>query len=455
MATIKFRRGSSDPTTGISPTGLTLGEPVLNTQLNKFWIGASGAAGFTAIWVGAEIENSVNWNSPSAFKLATQAAIASRINTIVGASAGVQTLEGLSGTIDLVFGTGISGSTSAGTITLENTGVTRLGLSGDWRTRGVTNFGGAATGGVTLGAETWQGNPTPALNTMSSTSVTFGITSGTVLTGKTAMEILELMLVQYLSPSFSSFSMGFCAGSGIASSYATTLAFGISCDFDRTSTVTWALDPSGDENAVNGVTLTASTTNVIGTVTGTNVTIWGPSYMNSVTAGSCGGFTYSYKGTTYGSGTSSLVTFTLRGRDSQGSAFTRSASTINWYPRMYYGWTSNASVDYPPDDWKSISKLTSGTTSGELITATNKTAPAKTFTIETPSSAQYLYFWIDAYFSPATIKDADTGFAFDTVGGTSGVVVTGVTIDDGITTKSYRKYRSTNTQTSGFNITIG
>ena len=66
MATIKFKRGSSD-TTGT----LAAGEPALNTASSKLWIGVDGT---NKKWVGAEIEASPSdWTDVT--KLATQSAI--------------------------------------------------------------------------------------------------------------------------------------------------------------------------------------------------------------------------------------------------------------------------------------------------------------------------------------------------------------------------------------------
>lgn len=443
MATIRFKRGDRDPVIGVQPSGLTLGEPVFNTQLNKFWIGGSGAAGFTGIWIGAEIENSVNWNSPSEYKLATQAAISSRISAIVGASAGVQTIEGLSGAIDLVFGTGISGSTSAGTITLQNTGVTRLGFSGDWRTRGVTNFNGPGTGGVTLGSEVWAGNANPSLNSYP----TFGITAGTVLTGKTPMEILEMMLVQYLNPSFDTISMGFALPSGIVATSNVGIPLGISLDSNNISNITWTLNPSGLGNVIGGATLSthSDTTTVIGIVGTRVIDSFGVTGITNTTYLSYNGFSAAYKGiTTNASTLRSRVRFTLTGRNTNNGTFAISNSATNWWPRLYWGWTGNPSLNYPIDSWKSIGVLNTSITSGKLIESTSATTPnvilSESDTGDPPGGgSQYLYLWVPNQYNPE-IKDVNNAaFAMTP---DSPFVVSGVTIDDGVNTIVYKRYRS-------------
>lgn len=451
MATIRFRRGNTDPTAAIQPTGLTMGEPVFNKELNTFWIGGSGPDGFTAIWVGAEIENTLSLESASPYKLATQYAIVNQIKTIVGASAGVQTIEGLSGQIDLVFGTGISGSTSPGVITLQNTGVTRLGLSGDWRTRGVTNFGGAATGGVTLGSEVWAGNATPAINSAQLSSGKFGaITNSTVLTGKSPMEILELMLIDYLTPTLSNLSMGFVNASA-TNSTATNLAFGMTADSNGTSLVSWSY--SNPTNiASGGATLSSSTS---GLVSGSNGTLLTPASIPSAT-GTDGAQNISftpaahYVGITVASTTAtSSVTFTLTAKPTQGSNITTS-KTYRWYPRIYHGWTTDPGLMYPPDSWKRNNNLATGLTTGALMGTLSMTVndPDGGYSWTMPNTPgdgntpNYVYFWIHSHWLPGVIKAAAEGgndFAIDT--DLAGTLVTGLTIDNGYTA-TYRRYRS-------------
>lgn len=457
MATIRFRRGDSNPTAAIQPTGLTMGEPVFNKELNTFWIGGSGPDGFTAIWVGAEIENTLSLENASPYKLATQYAIVNQIKTIVGASAGVQTIAGLSGTVSLVFGTGISGSTSAGAITLQNTGVTRLGLSGDWRTRGVTNFGGAATGGVTLASEVWQGGATFSLNSVTK----FGaLTTTTSLTGKTPMEILELMLFEYLTPTFASFTTGFSAERGIASAYTTTLPYGVSADFGTNSNLSWTT--TNTQNIVGGATVTISTaTSVVGPVA--NTVLLTPTEIPNTTANSYSGFTWgvAIKGIGPNSSGDSQVQFRITGRTAGAGTFSTTSTIINWYPRIFYGWTADPGLTYPYDSWKSIGVLNSGTTSGRLMPSSmNKTLPAMTLTTtetgDPPGGgSQYFYFWLDSYYNVAYTNIKDNNNQTWGVDGATGVLINGITIDDGVSTRSYRRYRSTDALAGAQTIKIG
>lgn len=413
MATIRFRRGNTDPVAGIAPTGLTAGEPVFNTADNKFWIGGT-SGGFTAIWVGAAIENSPNWNSPSPIKLATQEAISSLVNSRV---------SGATGQV-----------------------VTRIGVSGDWRVRGVTLFTSGPTGGITLGSEVWQGSATAALNSFPS----FGITAGTVLTGKTPMEILELMLVQYLTPALSNFNMQFDPeGSGNTSNFA--YAFGMTADND-TSSPTYSISNTVNVNTTVGAVITASSTggHIQGDFTGNLVV-----FPNAVTGSGQVAFgpATKYKGISFGSGSSCFVTFQIAARNTQGTTFT-TTRTYNWYPRIFFGRSTNAGLTYPLDAWKNPNQITGvfiTTTSGNTTGAMMTTGLPYSFTVPAGASDEYIYFWLDASFSPTTIKS--DGFVFSTTN-SSGDTITGLTLDDGYTTRTYKRWRSQNTLASQYTINL-
>lgn len=172
MATIKFKRGTTDPS-----TGFTAGEPAINTSANKFFVNN----GSSNIWIGAEIETSPgDWTS--ATKLATQSAIKSYVEGVVSsqgagftvaassgtpqiivpgtdtftiaAGSGISTTAGATDTITIantgvtgaVAGTGISVSSSTGNVTFTNTGVQSLTLSA------TANGGLAVSGAGTTGA---------------------------------------------------------------------------------------------------------------------------------------------------------------------------------------------------------------------------------------------------------------------------------------------------------------
>lgn len=417
MATIRFRRGNTDPIQTLAPSGLTAGEPVFNTADNKFWIGGT-SGGFTAIWVGAAIENSPNWNSPSPIRLATQAAISDLVNSRVTGATGLF--------------------------------VTRITVSGDWRTRGVTLFSLSGTGGVTLGSEVWQGNSFPAINTAQLSSGKFGaITNTTLLTGKTPMEILELMLIDYLTPSLSNLSMGFVnASSGTQNN----LAFGMTADANGGSSFSW--NYSNGQNIANGATLEVTTTGLVSGSVGNLVFV---SSATGIANGQNINFTPAahYVGITVANtSTAASAVFTLKAKPTQGADITTPA-TYRWYPRIYHGWTTDAGLTYPPDSWKRDNVLTGLTTGGLMginnMTSTNPDGGYSWTMPNTPgdgNTPMYVYFWIHSHWTPNVIKDAAAGgqdFAMTT--GTAGTIVTGLTIDNGYTA-TYRRYRSEELLTS-------
>lgn len=117
MATIKFRRGSGQP------TGLTAFEPAFDTLNNRFFINN----GSTALWVGARIDNdnSLGGAGASGFVLPTQLSVKTYVDNQFAGGA-VTSVDGVTGAVDLLAGTGISITTPTGSakgITVSNTGV--------------------------------------------------------------------------------------------------------------------------------------------------------------------------------------------------------------------------------------------------------------------------------------------------------------------------------------------
>ena len=145
MATIRFKRGSTDPVVGIGPTGLTAGEPAFNSTDNKFFI----HNGTTAIWVGAEIENTnANWSdgtvvpTKNAVNLLVSGAISGGGNLVnsVNAATGDVTISD--------SGPGLLVDTTNKTIAITNTGVTGLTLSAATN-KGLSISGDGTTGELT------------------------------------------------------------------------------------------------------------------------------------------------------------------------------------------------------------------------------------------------------------------------------------------------------------------
>ena len=97
MATIKFKRGS-----GV-PTGLTAYEAAWDTSLGRFFI----HNGTTATWIGARIDPDTSLVGNCAYFIPTQNAVKTYIDNQVAGGA-VSSVDGVTGAVDLLAGTGIS-----------------------------------------------------------------------------------------------------------------------------------------------------------------------------------------------------------------------------------------------------------------------------------------------------------------------------------------------------------
>ena len=164
MATIKIRRGTTDPIT-ITPSGVTAGEPIFNTVLNKLFV----HNGTTGIWVGAEVDNGTGLGS-SQTKIPTQYAVKTYVDNNLSSGA-VTSINGVTGAARFGAGTGISvtpGTDPDKGITITNIGVqsavagTGISVSGATGAVTFTNIGvqslNGLTGAVTNVARTNQGN---------------------------------------------------------------------------------------------------------------------------------------------------------------------------------------------------------------------------------------------------------------------------------------------------------
>ena len=163
MATIKIRRGTTDPIT-LAPGGVTSGEPIFNTALNKLFV----HNGTTGIWVGAEVDNGSL--STSQTKIPTQYAVKTYVDNNL-ASGAVTSINGVTGAASVRAGTGISvtpGTDPDKGITITNIGVqsavggTGISVSGATGAVTFTNTGvqslNGSTGAVTNVARINEGN---------------------------------------------------------------------------------------------------------------------------------------------------------------------------------------------------------------------------------------------------------------------------------------------------------
>jgi len=149
-STIQVLYGSAATT---APNDLSDGEFAFAHGNDKLFIGANGNN--TAVWIGAEILDEDTFTSNSDTSLATQQSIKAYVDSAIGASAGVVSIEGLAGIIDLDANTGITLSTSGGdTITFSGTDATTSA-------KGVASFASAdfsvVSGAVSLGDDVVKG----------------------------------------------------------------------------------------------------------------------------------------------------------------------------------------------------------------------------------------------------------------------------------------------------------
>lgn len=118
-STIQILYGGS--TTG-APTDLSDGELAYAHGSKNLFIGAGGNN--TAVKVGAIILDEDDFNSNSATSLASQQSIKTYVDNSIGASAGVTSIEALTGSVNVVAGSGIAVSTTgsaSGTLTISGT----------------------------------------------------------------------------------------------------------------------------------------------------------------------------------------------------------------------------------------------------------------------------------------------------------------------------------------------
>ena len=135
MAIIKFKRGS-----GV-PTGLTAYEAAWDTSLGRFFINN----GSTAVWIGARIDDvtTLGGAGACAYFVPTQLAVKTYVDAQVAGGA-VSSINGVTGSVSLGAGSGISIASSAAAkgITFSNTGVLAIqagsGLSSSGQTGNVT-----------------------------------------------------------------------------------------------------------------------------------------------------------------------------------------------------------------------------------------------------------------------------------------------------------------------------
>ena len=118
-STIQILYGGS--TVG-APADLSDGELAYAHGSKNLFVGAGGNN--TAVKIGAEVLDEDDFNSNSATSLASQQSIKTYVDNSIGASAGVTSIEALTGSVNVAAGSGIGVSTSgsgSGTLTISGT----------------------------------------------------------------------------------------------------------------------------------------------------------------------------------------------------------------------------------------------------------------------------------------------------------------------------------------------
>jgi hypothetical protein len=169
MSTIKIKRTSGSTT----PTGLTFGELAYVQGIKSIYIGQT--AGDPALRIGAEVDTSTALGT-SDNKIPSQNAVKTYVDSVVSGGASlVSALNGITGSITLTGGTGISVTSLNKVITVTNTGV--ISVNG-------------STGAITNVAKTDTANTFTPLQTFSagiaSTGATFTSSTGLITTQKSS-----------------------------------------------------------------------------------------------------------------------------------------------------------------------------------------------------------------------------------------------------------------------------
>lgn len=150
------------------------------------------------------------------------------------------------------------------------------------------------------------------LNTDPASATVGGITAGDVLSGKTATEILDLLLHPYLAPAFTSFAL---SGVGVLE---------IGAPIPTPVNFTWGTSNAGNVGA-NSVVISENG----GTVFASGIANDGSESVN------VGPVALSAIGT---------KTYKIEATNSKGVTFSRTA-TVNWHGRIFYGESTQTSLD--------------------------------------------------------------------------------------------------------------
>lgn len=322
---------------------------------------------------------------------------------------GIQGASGVQGDVGLTGSTGPIGLTGA----TGSTGLT--GLIGATGVTGATGLDGATGVAGASGPSVYSGqSPT--------TTTVGGLPSGSVISGLPISNILESILVPYIAPTFSSFSIGQSTPVEVGTTLSSSQLF--SFGFTQVANI--------QANSLEVLDVTAG-----------NVVLGTFALSPSPVAVSIGaGITFS-----------SPNSYSWRGRatNTQSSTFLSGLTTVNWFWRLYYG--TSTSTTLAEADIEALAN--------SLLTNTRN----RTYSL---AAGGYKYFcWADSLGSPTAVtgfRDTATNLAVamadssdnaafsNTQNGWSYALVS-VTNSNGATT-NYRVYRTKNILGGSINIQV-
>jgi hypothetical protein len=246
-----------------------------------------------------------------------------------------------------------------------------------------------------------------------------GIANGTNLAGKTVFEILESLLFTYQNVSFNSAS--------VTPPYTTgNLELGQTAADTQTYSFSWSINNTGN---IDSTGMSAIYTGGGGIASGT--ALGATAYTGS--SGIIGTIVPAIRGFTIGS------SFSITARASQWTAYqaaggasipsnistgataTFNIGTATWYSKIYYGYTSGASItsraQLSSTGMGSNERLITSTGTALSFANTSGTTLAFTPSQASGGGGQYLYVLVHDYYNTITSwKDAASGFGFGMTG---------------------------------------
>lgn len=298
-----------------------------------------------------------------------------------------------------------------------------IGLTGATGIQGIIGLTGATGIGFT-GATGPQGASGPGIyDGQSPTTITVGgLQAGSNIFGTPIIDILEDILVPYISPAFSSFSIGQASPVEVGATLNNSQSFSFS--FSQISNIQAnsleILDVTGGNIVLSTHPLSPSPVSVS---IGVNITYNLPN-------------SYSWRG---------------RATNTQSNTFLSSLTTVNWFWKLYYG--TNISTTLNEIDIESLSN--------NLLTNT------KNRTYSFPGGGYKYFCWADSLGSPTEatgFKDTSTNLVvamadssdniyFSNIHNGWSYALVSVTNTYGITT-NYRVYRTKNILGGSINIQV-